>query len=318
MKCLTLVLLLAAMQAAAFAQTEGCTDIFATNYNPGAVADDGSCVYSPVIFNPDLKALLPKEVDETSGLFFHNSRLWTHNDSGGKPILYALDTATFEVVQRVTLENASNKDWEDVCCDGQTVFVADCGNNNGNRKDLKIYFFHVDPIPDNGDATVKVDTICFSYPDQASFKRKVLHNDYDCEAIFATDRYLYLLSKNWVSATTRLYRLKKQAGTQVAEMVNWFNSKGLITGADFNPELGVIAIVGYVNKIWEPFIFLIYDFDEDAVTAHGRRLEMPNLMGIQSEGICFYDGCRCFISAESSPVSSTRVFTADFSKWLKK
>lgn len=315
---LLLIVLLALNVVTAFAQEEGCKDIFATNYNAGAVSDDGSCTYSTVLFNPPFRSLLPQEVEETSGLFFHNGRLWTHNDSGGQPILYALDTATFEVVQHVTLANVRNRDWEDVCCDGTTVFVADCGNNKGNRKDLKIFLFPLSELPLEGDATVTVDSILFSYADQTNFEKRKQDNDYDCEAIFATERYLYLFSKNWVSGTTRMYRLEKQAGTQVAEVVNWFDSKGLITGADYSPELNAIAVVGYVNKIWEPFLFLIYDFDEDAVTAHGRRLEMPNLIGTQTEGITFFDGYKCFISAETSPTFTTRVFIADFAKWLDK
>ena len=132
---LLLIALLVVNMATAFAQEEGCSDIFATNYDAGAVIDDGSCAYSTVLLNPQFRSLLPQEVSETSGIFFFNGKLWTHNDSGGKPMLYALDTATFEVVQRVTLENATNHDWEDVCCDGTTVFVADCGNNKGNRYD---------------------------------------------------------------------------------------------------------------------------------------------------------------------------------------
>ena len=315
---LLLIALLVVNMATAFAQEEGCSDIFATNYDAGTVIDDGSCAYSTVLLNPQFRSLLPQEVSETSGIFFFNGKLWTHNDSGGKPILYALDTATFEVVQRVTLKNANNHDWEDVCCDGTTVFVSDCGNNKGNRKDLKIYLFPLSQLPADGDASITVDSIMLTYADQTIFEKRKQDNDYDCEAIFATERYLYLLSKNWVTATTRMYRLEKHPGTQVAEVVNWFDSKGLITGADYNAELNTIAIVGYVNKIWEPFIFLIYDFDEDAVTAHGRRLEMPNLMGAQTEGICFYDGYKCFISAETSKVFTTRVFVADFAKWLDK
>lgn len=315
---LLLIALLVFNMATAFAQEEDCTDIFATNYDAGAVADDGSCAYATVLFNPQFRSLLPQEVQETSGIFFHNGRLWTHNDSGGKPVLYALDTVTFEVVQRVTLKNANNHDWEDVCCDGTTVFVSDCGNNKGNRKDLKIYLFPVNQLPADGDASIMVDSIMLTYADQTSFEKRKRDNDFDCESIFATKRYLYLLSKNWESGTTRMYRLEKHPGKQVAEVVNWFDAKGLITGADYNSELNAIAIVGYVNKIWEPFLFLIYDFDEDAVTAHGRRLEMPNLMGAQTEGICFYDGYKCFISAETSPAFTTRVFIADFSKWLDK
>ena len=49
--------------------------------------EEGYVGYTP-LFAPEFKSLLPEEVRETSGLFFHNGRLWTHNDSGGKPILY--------------------------------------------------------------------------------------------------------------------------------------------------------------------------------------------------------------------------------------
>ena len=195
--------------------------------------EEGKSSFSP-IYNPQLKSELPKEMNETSGLFFHNGRLWTHNDSGGKPILYALDTTTFEVVQRITLTHAKNKDWEDVCTDGETVFVGDFGNNNGNRKNLRIYMFPLSAIPDEGDASVQVDTIVFRFADQTNFeKRKHLH-DFDCEAMFATEDHLYLLSKGWVTGTTRLYRLPKTQGKYVAEVVNAFDSQGLITGADYD------------------------------------------------------------------------------------
>ena len=49
--------------------------------------EEGKAGFTP-LFTPVLKSELPEEVKETSGLFFHNGRLWTHNDSGGKPILF--------------------------------------------------------------------------------------------------------------------------------------------------------------------------------------------------------------------------------------
>lgn len=61
------------------------------------------------IGNPPFRSYLPEEVQETSGLFFHNGKIWTHNDSGGQPILYALDTTNFEIVQRITLVNAKTR-----------------------------------------------------------------------------------------------------------------------------------------------------------------------------------------------------------------
>lgn len=279
--------------------------------------EEGHAGYTP-LFAPEFKSLLPEEVRETSGLFFHNGRLWTHNDSGGKAILFGLDTTTFEVVQRITLANAKNKDWEDVCTDGEKVYVGDFGNNKGKRKNLRIYSFPLSDIPEEGDTSIMVDSIRFSFADQTSFEHKKQEHDYDCEALFATDEYLYLFSKGWATGTTRLYRLSKAPGTQVAEVVNGFDSQGLITGADYDRESGVLVLVGYVNKVWLPFLYLIYDFDDTGVKLSHRRFELHNYLGHQTEGICFYDKGKCFLSAETSPTSASRVFTIDFRKRIAK
>ncbi|MBR4392198.1 MAG: hypothetical protein IKT08_08875 [Bacteroidales bacterium] len=278
---------------------------------------EGHAGYTP-FFTPKVRAELPDEVHETSGLFFHNGRLWTHNDSGGLPVLYALDTATFEVVQHITLSNAKNKDWEDVCTDGERVYVGDFGNNKGNRKNLRIYVFSLHDIPDEGDATLTVDSIRFRFADQTDFNHKKYDHDYDCEAMFATDEHLYLLSKGWKTGTTRLYRLPKLPGNYEAELVNGFDSQGLITGADYDPENCILVLVGYVKSIWKPFLYLIYDFDDAGVKLAHRRFEMPQWTGAQTEGVCFFDEGRCFLSAERSPTMNSRVFVIDFRKIIQK
>ena len=279
--------------------------------------EEGTAEFSP-LFLPKLKAELTKEVNETSGLFFHNGRLWTHNDSGGKPILYGLDTATFEVVQKITLANAKNKDWEDVCTDGEMVFVGDFGNNKGSRKNLRIFIFPLSAIPEEGDATVTVDSINFSFGDQTNFEKRKHEHDFDCEAMFASEDYLYLLSKGWQTGTTRLYRLAKTPGKHVAEVVNGFDSQGLITGADYDRENRILVIVGYVKSVWKPFLYIIFDFDEAGVKLSNRRLEMPQWTGMQTEGICFFDEGRCYVSAETSPTITARVFEVDFRKWMEE
>ena len=267
--------------------------------------------------SPLLKSELPEEVKETSGLFFHNGRLWTHNDSGGKPILYALDTTTFEVVQRITLDKVKNKDWEDVCTDGENVFVGDFGNNKGNRKDLRIYMFPLADIPQGGDAVLTVDSITFRFADQTDFSKRKVH-DFDCESFFASDKNLYLFSKGWETGTTRLYRLPKTPGDYVAEVVNGFDSQGLLTGADYDRENHVLVLVGYVKTIWKPFMYLIFDFDENGEKLSNHRFEMPHLAGAQTEGVCFFDNGRCYLTAETSPTVTSRVFVVDFRKWIDK
>ena len=284
--------------------------------SPLAWAQAGSG-FSPVfVLQP--KAELPEEVKETSGIFFHNGRLWTHNDSGNKPVLYALDTTTFQIVQRITLAHVKNTDWEDVCTDGKSVFVGDIGNNKGNRKNLKIFTFPLSSIPDEGDVTVEVDSINFRFGDQTDFKHKKHRHDYDCESMFATDSNLYLFSKGWATGTTRLYRLPKTPGNHVAEVVNGFDSQGLITGADFDKENHILAVVGYVKNIWKPFMYLIYDFDEAGVQLDNRRFEMPQLTPAQTEGICFFGNGRCYVSAETMRTKTAKVWMADLRKWIDK
>ena len=279
--------------------------------------EEGTADFSPLFF-PELKAELPKEVNETSGLFFHDGHLWTHNDSGGKPILYALDTTTFEVVQKITFSNAKNKDWEDVCTDGETVFVGDFGNNKGKRKNLRIFTFPLSTIPKEGDTTLVVDSITFSFGDQTNFEYNKHEHDFDCEAMFATEDYLYLFSKGWATGTTRMYRLPKSPGNYVAEVVNGFDSQGLITGADYDRENRILVIVGYVKTLWKPFMYIIFDFDEAGVKLSNRRIEMPQWTGGQTEGICFFDDGRCYVTAETSPTMTARVFVVDFRKWIEK
>ncbi len=279
--------------------------------------EEGKAGFTP-LFNPVLKSELPEEVRETSGLFFHNGRLWTHNDSGGKPILFALDTTSFEVVQRITLSHAKNKDWEDVCTDGENVYVGDFGNNKGKRKNLRIYTFPLSALPAEGDATVDVDSITFCFGDQTIFVHKKQEHDYDCETMFATEDCIYLFSKGWATGTTRMYRLPKTPGDYVAEVVNGFDSQGLLTGADYDRENHILVLVGYVRDVWKPFMYLIFDFDENGVKLDNRRFEMPQLTGAQTEGVCFFDDGRCFVSAETSPTMTSRVFVADFRKWIEK
>ena len=281
------------------------------------LAQNNNAALSP-LFHVETKAELPSDVSETSGLFFHNGLLWTHNDSGGKPILFGMDTTTFAIVQRITLSHAKNKDWEDVCTDGETVFVGNMGNNKGKRKGLKIYTFPLSSIPAEGDATVEVDSIMFRFADQTNFEKRKEH-DFDCEAMFATDGHLYLLSKGWATGTTRLYRLPKTPGQYVAEVVNSFDSQGLVTGADYDRKNNILVIVGYANqKVWKPFIYLIFDFDEHGNQLANHRFELANYHGMQTEGVTFFDEGRCFVSAETTKLYTARVFEIDFRKWINE
>ncbi len=120
------------------AQTPGCTDPLANNYDPSATQNDGSCIYDPVNLKPLTTLPLSSTLSETSGLIVWEDYVWTHNDNTDT-ILYGLDTLTAEVMDEHPLPGVENIDWEEISQDEQYIYVGDFGNNgSGNRTDLHI------------------------------------------------------------------------------------------------------------------------------------------------------------------------------------
>lgn len=171
---------------------------------------------------------LPALVEESSGLVAVNGELFTHNDSGGDPVLYSVDPQNGQVLREVWIANAQNVDWEDVCADDLYVYVGDIGNNNGNRQDLVIYkvaksdFLNAD--------TVQSEKIEFAYADQSSFSSNPLTN-YDAEGLIALQGTLYLFTKNRGNLQCNVYAIPSMAGQFVVPAIDQIASQGLITAA---------------------------------------------------------------------------------------
>lgn len=296
----------------------GCTDPFSKDFNPEALQRDGTCRYKKAIYNPPFQFELPIEVCETSGLFFYKDKLWSHNDSGGEPILYGIDTATHQISQKIHLLNAQNIDWEDVTTDDTHVFVGNFGNNYSCRKDLCIYKFPLSKITDEEIISIEAEKISFVFDDQKDFTKRFGKN-FDCEALIATDNSLYLFSKDWQDAETRMYQLPKDAGDYRAKVVGSFFCNGLISAADYNSETNTLVLLGYVNKVWQPFMWIIYNIENDNfMSAPRRRVDLVNLLTTQTEGICFVGKNDLLISAEKSKTFSARIFKANIAKWSDK
>lgn len=295
---------------------EGCTDPQANNYNPAATINDGSCTYNPSIYKPGFRFLLPNEVDETSGLIFYADGFWTHNDSGGEATIYKLDTVTGQVIQRITLAGINNRDWEDLAQDEEYIYVGDFGNNAGNTANLAIYILEKSAIPSSGDATISAEKIQYSYPDFPGKIDKRRDNNFDCEAMIATETSLYLFSKNRGDNKSKLYQLPKVAGNYIADLLMTFNSSGLVTGADLNPNNNELILVGYTNNDWIPFLWVMFDFeDEDFFSGNKRRIDMLNMTATQTEAICYTHGKTGILTSESNPLFVQSLFDFSTSKW---
>lgn len=195
--------------------------------------------------NVTLLAKLPAEVDESSGLAMRDGRLWTHNDSGHAATLYQLSEAGDAISRRVHIKNAANYDWEALAQDSDWLYIADCGNNIGDRSWLQIYKVAWQDLEQAEDgAEVVAKRIMFRLADTEPSTRPHAHND-DCEALTVVGDELWLFTKNWQDRHTRLYRLDKTAAVQEVVSSERFFTNGLITGADFDPDTERLALVGY-------------------------------------------------------------------------
>lgn len=233
---------------------------------------------------------LPVKIEETSGLEFLNQDFISHNDSGGKPELYRFD-AEGNLLEQYYIEGAKNNDWEDIAQDQNFIYISDSGNNNGNRQNLNILI--VDPQND----FKKVGKIKFNYRDQQDFEKRKKH-PYDSESLIATPDMLVLFSKNRKKLTTELFYIPKTAGNYSLSPQKSFDLQALITGADYNDKLKLVALVGYV-RTGEQFLFTLSSFDMDNLNqVKLKKFKLP-LDGKQIEAIKIIDQNTFWITSES-------------------
>ena len=152
---------------------------------------------------------------------------------------------------------------------------------------------------EKGKQTVDAEIIQFNYSDQSDFEIQNRKNNFDCESLITFGDSLILFTKNWKNGKTRMYRLPKNPGQYVISPVATFNADGLVTGADYNGETGVLALIGYKNFV--PFIYVIQDFDGNHFGNNGIfRINLLKMKDSQTEGIYWKSNDEVLISTESS------------------
>lgn len=176
----------------------------------GGSAEDGAAGVATVLIEDT-------RIAESSGLARSQRTAgiwWTHNDSGGEPVLYALD-AQGRLRAELRLEGIPvNLDWEDLASyvvDGVAyLLVGDIGDNNGLRPFVQLFRL---PEPALGSAqmpqqlTQAPDAVyTLVYPDGP--------RDAESLAVDAETQEAYLLSKR--DAQPRLYRADLRAPAPVA------------------------------------------------------------------------------------------------------
>jgi hypothetical protein len=228
---------------------------------------------------------LPVETKETSGLLFFDSKIITHNDSGNQPNLYEIDSLTGNLLRVVHVNNATNIDWEDITEDENHIYIADIGNNNGNRTDLKIYKILKSDFKNS--ASISADIISFSYEDQTNFDSKPNGSNFDAESIVVYNNSILIFTKNWNDLKTNVYKTPLITGNYLATKVSSANVDGLITGGVYNDDR--FFLTGY-NASLIPFLIYISPNrkpGEDIFFSGFNKISLENELGqgSQLEGI---------------------------------
>ena len=247
------------------------------------------------------KIVLPKIINETSGLEFYNNNFITHNDSGGEPSLYVFNEMG-EVIETIGLNKnpdfeIENNDWEDITNDNEYLFVADTGNNFGNRDNLNI-------IRVSKGTDFMVDGIIeISYSDQESFFPRPKHK-YDAEAIIVIEDKIALFSKDRENLNTDLYLVdKNQNGSQILTSEVSYNVNTLITGGDYDEDRNLLALVSY-NSNGNQYLILFKNFELNNLENNTfKKFKIP-LEQAQIEAVKIIDEKTFWVTSEDEGVGS--------------
>ncbi len=135
-----------------------------------------------------------EQIRESSGVATsraHAGVLWTHNDSGNDPVLYATNLAGEDLGEHRLLGVVAT-DWEDIaigpCIDGtgDCVYIADTGDNLENRSHAVIHVIREPPPRMRGSIPLTLHTLRVRYPDRA----------HDVEALAVTPQgEIFLVTK---------------------------------------------------------------------------------------------------------------------------
>ena len=247
------------------------------------------------------KIVLPKIINETSGLEFYNNYFITHNDSGGEPSLYLFNEEG-EIIETIGFDKnpdfkIENNDWEDITSDNKYFFVADTGNNFGNRDNLNI-------IRVSKGADFIVDGIIeISYSDQESFFPRPKHK-FDAEAIIIIEDKIALFSKDRENLNTDLYLVNKNMnGSQVLTSEVSYDVDTLITGGDFDEDRNLLALVSY-NSNGNQYLLLFKNFELNNLENNTfKKFKIP-LEQAQIEAVKIIDEKTFWVTSEDEGIGS--------------
>lgn len=259
--------------------------------------------------DPTLAPVTPGQIDEASGMADSRSQpgnLWIEQDSGS-PNELALLGYDGTVKGKITIPNATNRDWEEMAIgpgpqDGVNyLYIGDIGDNNAQTALYQIYRL---PEPATLQSPItQVERINFRYPDGSR----------DAEAMFVDPKTkdIYIITKR--EDKVHLYRLAYPQNINevtVAEALGELSFGGglanYVTGAAISPDGSEILVRTYAQLYyWKR------NADQSVADALqlGSRRQLVTRLEPQGEAVCFDKDAKGFFTiSERASASSVGLY----------
>lgn len=246
---------------------------------------------------PPAESLQHPELTESSGVCVSSDGrwIWSHNDSGDRPRLFAFDRQG----QSVTIgemKSARAKDWEDICAfsvKGQKFLaVGDVGDNDRRRHEVHIYVVREPSLSDRPKSTIELPTVCrltVTYPQGAL----------NCEALaYDPQRQVFVLAskENWRCQLFTVDASRLTEDRQVDAKLLQTVILPQVTGADISRDGKRLALATYGPGC------MLYRDEEGNWKTDGEALQMFELpMRKQGESICFDGASKLLLTSEFAP-----------------
>ena len=241
-------------------------------------------------------------LSESSGLAVSRTQpgvLWTHNDSGDDPLLYATDSLGRDL-GTFLVTGAKNFDWEAVarapCDGGDCLYIGDTGDNSEHRTTVAVYRVREPTVrPGTGwQPTDSAVRLVIKYPD----------GPHDTEAMIITPSGDVLLITKGRTHGIRLFRVAAAAWREPAPALAQFISQlpidpsarfgRRVTDAALAPDGRRVVVRTYSGL----YFFLLDGFrllpDDPPVVCQTGALQL------QGEGVDWLPDGRLGLSSESA------------------
>ena len=262
------------------------------------------------------------DIDEQSAVIksqTYEDVYWVCNDSGDDPYVFPLTSQGEMIVPDfmkkrysgnkiaeypgIKIHSASLLDWEALTVLGDTLVIADVGNNGNTRRDMGVYLIP-EPNPRTTYETRPLVWLPVRFEDQSSYP--ATEWEFDCESIFAFQGKIYFLTKHRSdqnihkpAPSTKLYRMDTRYTDRV-NVLKLINRKedlgGWVTDASMAPDESAMVLIAQ-----NPLATMVWYFPkpkrgDDFLSEKPRTYSL--VKADQAEGVCFKDSKTIIVTNE--------------------